>query len=193
VSDTSQGPGWWQASDGKWYAPEQAPGGQPAAAPGAAGAAGTSQWGPLADWGTRAIAILIDWVAIVVVVILGFVLSAIISAVSSTLGALFSLVFYLAYLGVWLYMGYLVGLKGRSPGMAIMGLKCVSEETGQVIGAGQGVIRSIAHIVDNIICYVGWLFPLWDAKRQTLADKIMKTVVLSDQPKEAFSIDLFKP
>lgn len=26
MSDTSQGPGWWQASDGKWYPPEQAPG-----------------------------------------------------------------------------------------------------------------------------------------------------------------------
>jgi hypothetical protein len=25
MSDTSQGPGWWQASDGRWYAPEQAP------------------------------------------------------------------------------------------------------------------------------------------------------------------------
>jgi uncharacterized membrane protein len=28
VSDTPQGPGWWQASDGKWYPPEQAPGAQ---------------------------------------------------------------------------------------------------------------------------------------------------------------------
>ncbi|MCX7621032.1 MAG: hypothetical protein N2037_09345 [Acidimicrobiales bacterium] len=26
MSDTPQGPGWWQASDGKWYPPEQAPG-----------------------------------------------------------------------------------------------------------------------------------------------------------------------
>ncbi len=25
MSDASQGPGWWQASDGKWYAPEQHP------------------------------------------------------------------------------------------------------------------------------------------------------------------------
>ena len=25
MSDTSQGPGWWQASDGKWYQPEQSP------------------------------------------------------------------------------------------------------------------------------------------------------------------------
>ncbi len=30
MSDTSQGPGWWQATDGKWYAPEAAPGGYPA-------------------------------------------------------------------------------------------------------------------------------------------------------------------
>jgi hypothetical protein len=26
MSELSQGPGWWQASDGKWYAPEQRPG-----------------------------------------------------------------------------------------------------------------------------------------------------------------------
>lgn len=25
MSDISQGPGWWQASDGKWYAPQPAP------------------------------------------------------------------------------------------------------------------------------------------------------------------------
>ena len=45
MSDTSQGPGWWQASDGKWYPPEQAPGytapapGGPAGGPPAGGGA----------------------------------------------------------------------------------------------------------------------------------------------------------
>jgi uncharacterized membrane protein len=39
MSDTSQGEGWWQASDGKWYPPEQA---SPAATAGA-GAAGGAQ------------------------------------------------------------------------------------------------------------------------------------------------------
>jgi Domain of unknown function (DUF4190) len=29
LSDVSQGPGWWQASDGKWYSPESTPGGLP--------------------------------------------------------------------------------------------------------------------------------------------------------------------
>ncbi len=33
MSDTSQGPGWWLASDGKWYSPEQAPGYEPASVP----------------------------------------------------------------------------------------------------------------------------------------------------------------
>lgn len=33
MSDVSQGPGWWQASDGKWYPPEQAPGAQPPSTP----------------------------------------------------------------------------------------------------------------------------------------------------------------
>lgn len=29
MSDVSQGPGWWQASDGKWYPPQQQPGPAP--------------------------------------------------------------------------------------------------------------------------------------------------------------------
>jgi hypothetical protein len=40
------------------------------------------------------------------------------------------------------------------------------------------VIRQICHVVDTIICYLGWLWPLWDGKRQTIADKIVSTVCL---------------
>jgi hypothetical protein len=29
MSDTSQGPGWWLASDGRWYPPETHPGHEP--------------------------------------------------------------------------------------------------------------------------------------------------------------------
>ena len=55
-----------------------------------------------------------------------------------------------------------------------------SEATGQPLGSTTGILRVVAHFVDSIICYVGWLFPLWDAKRQTLADKIIKSVVVAD-------------
>lgn len=191
MSDTSQGPGWWQASDGKWYPPDAAS--TPATVPASGGAPGTSAYGELADWGQRALGILIDFAMIFVLWIVAFIVVLVLSAISNTLGALVGLVVYLALALAWLYMGYLVGQKGQSPGMAIMGLRCIGQETGQVIGGGMGVVRTIAHIVDNIICYVGWLFPLWDAQRQTIADKLVKTVVLTNQPKQTFSIDLLKP
>ncbi len=57
VSDTPQGPGWWQASDGKYYPPEQAPGYTPAAAsagpmgaPAVAGPPGTVDIGAAFSW-----------------------------------------------------------------------------------------------------------------------------------------------
>jgi hypothetical protein len=40
------------------------------------------------------------------------------------------------------------------------------------------VLRQICHVVDAVPFYLGYLFPLWTAKRQTLADKIMATVCL---------------
>ena len=52
----------------------------------------------------------------------------------------------------------------------------VSERTWQPVGFGQSLIRQLAHVLDVVICYLGYLFPIWDAKRQTFADKIMSTV-----------------
>ncbi|WP_156689344.1 RDD family protein, partial [Mycobacterium sp. Marseille-P9652] len=82
----------------------------------------------------------------------------------------------LAYL-VWNY-GYRQGTTGSSLGKSVMKIKVVSEVTGQPIGFGMSVVRQIAHFVDAIVCFIGFLFPLWDSKRQTFADKIMTTVVL---------------
>lgn len=52
MSDVSQGPGWWQASDGRWYPPEQAPRPQPPPGapvapyePGGYGQPGAAGWG----------------------------------------------------------------------------------------------------------------------------------------------------
>jgi RDD family len=64
----------------------------------------------------------------------------------------------------------------------VMKFKVVSEKTWQPIGFGMSIVRQIAHFVDGAICYIGYLFPLWDAKRQTLADKIMSTVCVALNP-----------
>ena len=82
----------------------------------------------------------------------------------------------LAYF-VWNY-GYRQGTTGSSIGKSLLRLTVVSENTGKPIGFGASVLRQIAHLIDAGILYIGYLFPLWDAKRQTLADKIMATVCL---------------
>jgi uncharacterized RDD family membrane protein YckC len=79
--------------------------------------------------------------------------------------------------GIWNF-GYRQGTTGQSIGKSIMKFRVVSENTGQPIGFGMSIVRQLAHIVDGAICYIGYLFPLWDAKRQTIADKIMSTVCL---------------
>ena len=98
---------------------------------------------------------------------------------NSTLGVAAVLVSALAGLAYVAWnLGYKQGTTGSSIGKSIMKFKVVSEQTGQPIGFGPSILRQIAHIVDGVICYIGYLFPLWDAKRQTMADKIMSTVCL---------------
>lgn len=121
------------------------------------------------------------------------IVSAIFGAVSDVLGALVAFFGYLVVIGAGFYFWYLDGETGGHPGKRLTGLKTVDMNTGQVIGGGKGIVRYLAHFVDSITCYIGYLFPLWDEKRQTFADKIMTTVVLSDQPKKDFGPELFKP
>jgi uncharacterized RDD family membrane protein YckC len=152
----------------------------------AVGGTGVSQWGTLASWGERVVAYLIDWVIIVVPGIVLFIIAIIMLQIATILGVLFYLVFLAYVIGAGFYVsGYQNGL-GASPGKKITGLRVISEETGQPIGGGMGIARQVCHIVDGF-CFVGYLFPLWDPKRQTFADKIIKTLVISGGPKEDFA------
>jgi uncharacterized RDD family membrane protein YckC len=73
---------------------------------------------------------------------------------------------------------YMGGTTGQSLGKKVLNVRLVSEQTGQPIGMLMAFVRDICHIIDGIICYVGFLFPLWTPKRQTIADMIIKTVVI---------------
>jgi uncharacterized RDD family membrane protein YckC len=92
----------------------------------------------------------------------------------------------------YVYLGYLDGFTGQTPGKAIMGTRLVNAQ-GELIGTGSGIARKFVHIVDTIVCFIGWLLPLFDAKRQTIADKVMDTYVVEGVEKKAFSIDLWLP
>ena len=204
MSDVPVGPGSWQASDGKWYPADQAPGATPPPPPGfgttppapgfGATPPGMAQGGPgpLASWGQRVVAYLLDAVILTVAWIAVFIVAAILGAIVDVLGAIVGLVGYLGVIAASFYFFYMQGAVGASPGKKLMGLKVVGIGTGQPIGGGLGIVRYLAHIVDALVCYLGFLLPLVDKQRQTIADKIMSTVVLSGQPKEELGPDLFK-
>lgn len=210
MSDTSQGPGWWQASDGKWYPPEQAPGAAPAGPPpGAAPAYGAAPGfgappaygapgavpsaGPLASWGERFIARLIDGAIIFVAYIAIAIVGGIFGAISDALGAIVFLLGYLVAFAYGIYIYWLQGETGATPGKRLTGLKVIGEANPAPIGGVQGIVRELAHIIDSLVCYIGWFLPLFDeAKRQTIADKVMHTLVIKDQPKMSFGPELFK-
>jgi uncharacterized RDD family membrane protein YckC len=94
---------------------------------------------------------------------------------------LLDVVLYIALIVVALYNKiWLEGKTGQSWGKKALGIRLISEQTAQPIGPGMAFVRGLAHFVDGVICDIGYLFPLWDAKKQTLADKIMNTIVISD-------------
>jgi uncharacterized RDD family membrane protein YckC len=134
-----------------------------------------------ASWGQRVGAWAINYAISLALLIVAFIVVAIVGVVSSTLAGLVAFVLYLGIVAVGFYFAYLDG-EGQSPGKAVMGIQVVSEQTGRNIGGGMGIGRQFVHILDGF-CFIGYLFPLWDAKRQTFADKILNTVVVPG-PKE---------
>ena len=75
MSDASQGPGWWQASDGKWYPPEQAPGYQAGGAAGGAGGGGgtpgTLDIGAALSYGWNKFVQYIGQIIVIILIIFG--------------------------------------------------------------------------------------------------------------------------
>jgi uncharacterized RDD family membrane protein YckC len=70
---------------------------------------------------------------------------------------------------------YRQGKTGQSIGKSVLKFVVISEKAWQPIGFWRSFARQIAHYIDQF-CYIGYLLPLWDDKRQTIADKIMSTV-----------------
>lgn len=148
---------------------------------------------PLAEWADRVVAWFMDFLLIAAAGIAVFIVVALISVISDTLGGLLYTLATLAFSLVWLYLGYLEGVRGQSPGKALQGLKVVKMADGQVLGAGMGIVRRIAHFIDGAICGLGYLLPLFDVNKQTIADKIVQTVVLKDQERRPLGQAIFLP
>ncbi|MFC4033346.1 RDD family protein [Streptomyces polygonati] len=120
---------------------------------------------PLANWGWRALSYLIDSVIILVPYLI----------VRAVAGALLSV---LVSLVITVLFAYMEGTTGQTPGKKAVGTRTLRESNGQVLGFGLALGRKILHILDVIPCYLGFLWPAWDKKKQTFADKIVSSVVI---------------
>ena len=76
---------------------------------------------------------------------------------------------------------YLYGKKagaGQSWGLKAMNIRLVDQRTGAPIGTGRAIGRYFARYLSAVVCYLGFLWMLWDKDRQTWHDKLVQSVVI---------------
>jgi uncharacterized RDD family membrane protein YckC len=130
---------------------------------------------PLADWGQRATAFILDnGVAIAAGWIAG-----------GTRGNTIDVVFGLTGMAglVWAVLNAVrAGREGQSYGKRVMGIRLARLADGQPIGAGLGFLRLFLNWILWVACILpgvlNLLWPLWDRKHQTWSDKVAKSVVV---------------
>lgn len=73
---------------------------------------------------------------------------------------------------------FVAGRTGQSLGKRVTKTVLIGDDTNAPIGPLNAFLRDLVHTLDGM-AYVGYLWPLWDERRQTFADKIMRTVVIT--------------
>jgi uncharacterized RDD family membrane protein YckC len=148
--------------------------------------------GQLADVGPRILAFLIDGLVIGAIVLVGYILAIVLavggaatgSDAGSTAGSLFALLIWLvcglAALGFWFYNQILTVVKtnGQTLGKKWMKIRIVKED-GTQITYGDAFLRNlVGYWISGLVCYLGFIWGLFDARRQAWHDKIFKTLVV---------------
>jgi uncharacterized RDD family membrane protein YckC len=180
-----QAPAYPQQQPGQAYGyPQQQPGGQPYGAypqqqPGYGG--GYAQPGAMpgyAGWWSRVGATLID------ILIIGVPYGALIglggALASDSAGAAvtFTILGLLTLVGIAIWQLVQEGRTGQTIGKKALGIRLLRELDGRPLGVGMAFARRLCHFLDSLALYLGWLWPIWDTKKQTFADKIVSSVVV---------------
>jgi uncharacterized RDD family membrane protein YckC len=100
------------------------------------------------------------------------------------------LVFFIGFLTVrlafplvlWLYSWLFIGLKGQTLGKMAFGIKVVNYQ-GDKPGLGVAALREIpGKLVSGMALLLGFLWVIWDRRKQGWHDKIAKTYVVRVEP-----------
>ncbi len=121
---------------------------------------------PLADLGTRFVALLIDGI------ILGIVTALLSGGGRNTLGGGASFVVGLAY--QWYF---LTQQNGQTLGKRIMNIRVV-KTNGAPLTFADVLVRYIGYYVNSFAIMIGWIWAFFDADRQGWHDKLASTIVI---------------
>lgn len=75
-------------------------------------------------------------------------------------------------------LAYWTGTRGGSPMRVRLGVLVLDENDGSYIGTKRAVYRGLMSYVSQVALLLGYLWMLWDPKRQTWHDKVAKSVVV---------------
>ena len=101
-----------------------------------------------------------------VVGIVEFILRLILGGAGIALSVVFSFGYYT----------YFHGRTGQTPGDAALGIRVVDIDNGQVIGYGRAFGRCLVSIVSGLVLVLGYLWMIWDARKQTWHDKAVSSL-----------------
>ncbi|GAA3535034.1 hypothetical protein GCM10022234_34790 [Aeromicrobium panaciterrae] len=151
-----------------------------------------SPWGEYAGWWSRVGAYLLDGIigfAIGVIpigvgVVLAFKDAETDPITNTTTGVepVGIVVMILGYVAIFAFQIWNVvfrqGRKGQTVGKSMVGIQVVRDDTGQFLGAGKAFLRWLMSAILGGLCFLDYLWPLWDAKKQTWHDMIAGSVVI---------------
>src|SRR5687768_7926348 len=123
----------------------------------------------IAGFGIRLVGAIIDGILLAIV---AFILGMIVGMTTNSGRQL------LSYAIGAIYFTYFHGSTGQSLGQKIVNIKVVDEETGGNIDYVRAFIRWLVSIVSGLVILLGYLWMLWDPKKQTWHDKASRALVV---------------
>lgn len=138
-----------------------------------------------ATWGQRVVAAILDdailagitWLALGA----GIVQPTLTPVLTPAAGAAGSGPLILIPIGAVVILLVLQALTGWPPGKLVVGVRVLRERSSVPAGLWTTLVRWVLHLLDAVLL-IGYLRPLWHAKRQTFADSIARTVVVQGLP-----------
>lgn len=81
-----------------------------------------------------------------------------------------------------LVTGFLWAMWGTSPGKRALHLRIVDADTGAPMTVRQAGLRTLGYLLSFATCGAGFLWVLFNQRKQALHDRIANTVVIDDGP-----------